>query len=95
MVETTIISVDLSDFSPDEIANFRRLCAEYKFSPAQFFVYATIPKMDANRMKLTARIVHVEFLSSKKEKAYPASVEQNWIASFTRDLRSGFYVDRK
>ena len=90
-----MFSIDLSDFSPDEIAKIRRLCAEYGFSPAQFFVFATIPKMDANRMKLTARIDHVEFLSSKKENAYPASVERNWIASFTRDLRSDFYVDRQ
>ena len=90
-----MFSIDLSGFPPDEIATFRKLCAEYRFSPAQFFIYATMPKLNAASLSFSARIVYVEFLPAKKEKAYRAAPKQDWLAAFTQDLRNGFYADRK
>ena len=85
-----MISIELADFPAEERAQIRKLFAEYRFSPAQFSIYATTPKTDA--ANLNARIVHVEYWSTKQKREYPAASGQNWLDSFAKDLRVGIYT---
>ena len=82
-----MISIELPDFPADERATIRKLCGEYKVSPAQFSIYATIPNVDA---PMEARIVYVEHLLLKQKRKYPAGRKVNWLTSFAKDLKAGF-----
>lgn len=83
-----MISIELADFPAEERAQIRKLFAEYKFSPAQFSIYAAIPK----RPTLNARIVCVEHLPTKQRREYPAASGRNWLDSFAKDLRVGSFT---
>ena len=86
-----MISIELPDFPADERATIRKLCGEYKVSPAQFSIYATIPKVDA---PMDTRIVYVEHLLFKQKRKYHAGRKVDWLASFAKDLRAGFDANR-
>lgn len=85
-----MIAIELADFPAEERAHIRKLLAEYRFSPAQFSIYATMPKTDAPN--LNARIVHVAHLYTNQKREYPAASGQNWLDSFAKDLRVGSYT---
>ena len=59
--------IELPDFPEEERAQIRKLLGEYRFSPAQFSIYATTPTTDAQN--LNARTVHVEHLPTKQKRA--------------------------
>lgn len=85
-----MISIELADFPAQERANVRKLLAKYRFSPAEFSIYAAIP--DTGAANLNARIIHVEHFRTKQKREYPAASGQNWLDSFAKDLRVGIYT---
>lgn len=85
-----MIFIELADFPADERARIRKIVALFGFSPAQFSIYATAPKTDAQN--LNARTVRVEYLPSKKRRAYPAASGENWLDAFAKDLSRFFHA---
>ena len=83
-----MLSIALSAFPWAERETIRRLLAEHGLSPAQFYIVACVPKVDAPG--LTARIVYVDHLPTKAKRQYQAAPGKNWLASFAKDLRNGF-----
>ena len=85
-----MIFIDLPDFPAEERAQIRKLLAEYRHSPAEFSIYAAVPKIDVQN--LNARTLHVEHLPTKQKRAYLAASAQNWLYAFAKDLRGGCYT---
>jgi hypothetical protein len=87
--------MELSDFPSDELEKLHEVCSEYNVNPVQFFIYATIPRVDAADMTLLKRIVYVEYIITTQQQEYPAARQQNRPGSFAKDLESGFYAGRQ
>jgi len=90
-----MISIELADFPSDELDKFHEVCSEQNVNPAQFFIYAKIPKIDAANTTLLKRIVYVEYILTTQQQEYPAARQQNWLGSFAKDLERGFYAGRQ
>ena len=76
--ETTMISIEFADFPADELEKLKVVYSEQKVSSAEFFIYATIPKIDAADISLFKRIVYVDYVPTAQQQEYPAAREQNW-----------------
>lgn len=84
---------EIADFSADEVARIRDLCAHYRLSPAEFYIYAAVSKIAAPAIdrSFNTRVIHVEYLATRQRREYVASAEQNWLESFAKDLKTRFH----
>ena len=79
--------------TPTEAAGILQLYAEHNVEAAYFDISPTTEKIIAPTIDrtLNARVVHVEHLPSGRRRVYTALPGGNWLDSFAKDLKTGFW----